>query len=187
MSLTAAVPGFDVSTTSLPAAKTRSGLASGSLALSVRVPGNDGLVLAKLLAWSAILTETALAVEFLQSLQSFLLQLSLARTDQLQQRTCNWISRAVQAVYPLLHHVNVAQFAEPAKQPLSCLLHCLPRGIGIKDGNPSGQRATAAKRDPQVVNRVGRKRGACPVAFLEHALHPESQADFVLNRLFYFV
>jgi hypothetical protein len=128
-----------------------------------------------------------LAVEFPQSLQSFLLQLSLARTDQLQQRTRNWISGAVQPVHALLHHVNVAQFAEPAKQPLSCLLHCLPRGIGIKDGNPSGQRATAAKRDPQVMNRVGRKRGAYPVAFLEHALYPESQADFVLNRLFHFV
>jgi hypothetical protein len=37
------------------------------------------------------------------------------------------------------------------------------------------------------MNRVGRKRGAYPVAFLEHALYPESQADFVLNRLFHFV
>jgi hypothetical protein len=79
--------------------------------------------------------------------------------------------------------MHVAQFSQAAEQAFACFLHVLPSGIWIDGSNAVSYGTTAAERHPQVVHWVGCEVESGPVAFFQDALHPKSEAGFLLVGL----
>jgi hypothetical protein len=84
-------------------------------------------------------------------------------------------------MYPLVHNLDIPQFAQLGEEALPCLSHLFPFGIRIHRPNAVRNRTAAAQSYPQVVNRIGFERNGSAVAFLEHSFHPVGKAGFFLR------
>jgi hypothetical protein len=84
------------------------------------------------------------AVEVLEGLSGFLLELGLANGEELQQFTSHRVTGAVQAMHPFFHHLRVPQVSQTAEESLTGFLHLLPSWIGINGHDAVGHRAATA-------------------------------------------